>query len=162
MSGRHKWSELTKHFTPEQKQRVKAQVEKAIVEMEREKHAEICIPPIALEWSEWHWWEDIEDDARYGGVAVPNGQPGVYEVKLADERKLLAIGRATDLRMQIKQGLVRGKAPHSAGKRIRAKEDVHEIGIRWAVTDRPAAVAEELHRRHKGRFGGLPKYNARE
>ena len=158
MSGRHPWSEIKKGFTPEQNKRIKAQVEKTILEMKRERHAEVRIPPIALEWSEWHWWEDVEDDARQGGVTVPNGQPGVYEVKLADERKLLAIGRATDLRMQIKQGLVRGKLPNSAGKRIRAKEDVHDIGIRWAVTDRPAAVKEELLMQHEGKFGGLPKY----
>ena len=159
MSEHHKFSELTKDFTPDQNRRIKAQVEKTLAEMERERHSEIHIPPIALKWSQWHWWDDVERDARCDGAVVPNGQPGVYEVKLADERKLLAIGRATDLRMQIEQGLVRGKIHHSAGKRIRAEEDVEDIGIRWAVTDRPAAVAEELHRRHKGRFGGLPKYS---
>ena len=159
MSGHHPWSELTKDFSPERRRRIKAEAAKLSAKLERERHSEIHIPPIALEWSWWHSWGDVEQDARQGGVVVPNGQPGVYEVKLADERKLLAIGKATDLRMRIKQGLVRGKLPHSAGKRIRAKEDVHEIGIRWALTDRPAAVKEELMMRHKGKFGRLPKYN---
>ena len=165
MSGHHPWSELKKNFTPEQTKRIKVQVENAIAGMERERHAEIRIPPIALEWSRWHSWLDVEQDARYdGAVVVPDGQPGVYEVKLDGERKLLAIGRTNDLRMRIKQGLVRGKVPHSVGKKIRAaikNDELHpsDIGIRWAVTDRPAAVEEELMMRHKGKFGGLPKYS---
>ena len=165
MSGHRPWSEIAKqYFTPEQRQRIKEESARMRAEMERERHSEIHIPTIALEWSYWHSWWDVEKDARQDGAAVPNGQSGVYEVMLDGERKLLAIGRTNDLRMQIKQGLVRGKAPHSAGERIRAdmkngKVCAMDIGIRWAVTDRPAAVAEELHRRHKERFGGLPKYN---
>ena len=166
MSGHRPWSEITKDFTPEQRRRIKAEGDRLRAEMERERHSEICIPPIALEWSWWHSWWDVEQDARQGGAVVPNRQPGVYEVKLDSERNLLAIGRTNDLRMRIKQGLVRGKVPHSVGEKIRAaikNEELHpgDIGIRWAVTDRPAAVAEELHRRHKGKFGGLPKYNSR-
>ena len=167
MSGHRPWSEISKDFTPEQRRRIKAEGDSLRAEMERERHSEIHIPPIALEWSWWHSWWDVEQDARQGGAVVPNGQPGVYEVMLDDGRKnLLAIGRTNDLRMRIKQGLVRGKVPHSVGEKIRVaikNEELHpgDIGIRWAVTDRPAAVAEELHRRHKGKFGGLPKYNSR-
>ena len=167
MSGHRPWSEITKHFTPEQRQRSKDEAAKMSAEMERERHSVIDIPPIALEWSYWHSWWEVERDARQGGAVVPNGQSGVYEVMLDDGRKdLLAIGRTNDLRMRIKQGLVRGKMPHSTGEKIRAdmkngKVCAMDIGIRWAVTDRPAAVAEELHRRHKARFGGLPKYNRR-
>ena len=134
--------------------------------IEGKRHFEIHIEPIVLEWSYWHSWEEVERDARQYGVVVPNKEAGVYEVKLADERKLLMIGRTNDLRMRIKQGLVRGKVPHSVGERIRAdmKEGnvrASDIGIRWAVTDRPAAVAEELHKRYKALFGELPKYNMR-
>ena len=60
--------------------------------------------------------------------------------------------------MRIKQGLVKGKAPHSAGDRIRAKEDVSKIVVRWAITNRPPAVEEEMHKKHLNRFGKLPKY----
>ena len=163
MSGHHPWSELTKDFTPERRRRMKAEGDRLHAEMERERHSEIHIPPIALEWSWWHSWWDVERDARHDGAVVPNKQPGVYEVKLDSERNLLAIGMTNDLRMRIKQGLVRGKVPHSVGKRIRAdmkegKVCASDIGIRWAVTDRPATVKEELMMRHKGKFGELPKY----
>ena len=67
MSGRHPWSEITKRFTPEQRQRAKEEAAKMRAEIERERHAEIHIPPIALEWSGWHWWGDVEEDARQGG-----------------------------------------------------------------------------------------------
>lgn len=124
--------------------------------MEKE---EITIPPIVLEWSIWFAWEDLKVDARCGGgVKVPNGEPGVYEAKYIDSEARLTIGKASDLRMRIKQGLVKGKTPHSAGERIRANEDTSRIVIRWAVTSRPAAVEEELHRRYENHFGGLPKY----
>ena len=35
--------------------------------------------------------------------------------------------------------------------------DFH-VEVRWAETDRPAAAEEELHRRHRERFGRLPRY----
>lgn len=120
---------------------------------------EINIPPVVLEWSEWVPWDDLKVDARYGsGVRVPNREAGVYEVKYRDTEERLTIGKASDLRMRIKQGLVKGKVPHSAGKRIRANEDVSGIVVRWAITDRPAAVEEELHRRYLDKFGRLSKY----
>lgn len=123
------------------------------------ERVEINIPPIVLEWSEWVPWGDLKVDARYGsGVKVPNREAGVYEAKYIDAEERLTIGKASDLRMRIKQGLVKGKVPHSAGKRIRANEDVSGIVVRWAITDWPAAVEEELHRRHRHRFGRLPKY----
>ena len=119
----------------------------------------INIPSIVLKWSEWVSWNDLKIDARYGGgVRVPNYWPGVYEVKYRDKEERLTIGKASDLRMRIKQGLVKGKVPHSAGNRIRAHEDVSRITVRWAVTDSPAAVEEELHRRHQAKFGRLPQY----
>jgi len=123
--------------------------------MEKE---EINIPPIVLEWSEWIPWDNLKIDMRYGcGVRVPTA-PGVYEAKYRDDEKRLTIGKASDLRMRIKQGLVKGKVPHSTGERIRAHEDVSRIVVRWAVTNRPAAVEEELHERHRAKFGTLPKH----
>lgn len=127
---------------------------------------EIQIPRIILNWSEWCSWSKLELDARtdFGAVSVPSS-PGVYEARqtaagaLPDER--LTIGKASDLRMRIKQGLVKGKIPHSAGKKIRAKESVSGILVRWAETDRPAATEEELHRLYKDKVGDLPKYTER-
>ena len=118
----------------------------------------IQIPPIKLRWSDWYDWESLKKDVRKGeGVSVPD-EPGVYEVKYKDSDERLTIGKASNLRMRVKQGLVKGKVPHSAGDRIRKREDTSKIMIRWAVTERPAAAEEELHRRHKERFGRLPKY----
>lgn len=116
------------------------------------------IPRIDLRWSEWFRWEDLKEDARSGGIKIPNGLPGVYEAKYADSEERLTIGKASDLRMRIKQGLVKGKTKHSSGKKIRESEDVSRIVIRWAETDRPSAAEEELHRRYVEKYGRLPKY----
>ncbi len=124
--------------------------------MEKE---EISIPAIVLEWSDWFAWDDFKVDARNGnGVKVPNGSPGVYEAKCKDSEERLTIGKASDLRMRLKQGLVKGKTPHSAGEKIRANEDISKIVVRWAITNRPAAIEEELHCKYRSRFGRLPKY----
>jgi len=60
--------------------------------------------------------------------------------------------------MRVRQGLVKSKISHSAGEKIRANEDTSRIVVRWATTNRPAAVEEELHKRHLNKFGKLPKY----
>lgn len=98
-------------------------------------------------------------DSRSGqGVRVPNGRPGVYEVRRRDTEERLTIGKASDRRMRIKQGLVKGKTPHSSGEAIGSSEDTSKLEVRWAVVERRAAVEEELHFRHIAKFGGLPKY----
>jgi hypothetical protein len=117
----------------------------------------INIPPITLKWSDWVHWDEIKKDARKGGIKIPNKKLGVYEVKYKDSEERLTTGKASDLRMRVRQGLVKGKTPHSAGEKIRAKEDTSRIVVRWAITDRPAAVEEELHKRHLNKFGKLPK-----
>ena len=123
------------------------------------KREVIEIPPIELEWSNWFPWNDLKKDARKkDGIKVPNKKPGVYEAKCRDAEERLDIGKSADLRHRIKEGLLRGKGPHSTGGRIRANEDVSRIVVRWAITDRPAAVEEELHKRHLDKFGKLPKY----
>lgn len=112
------------------------------------------ISSVELTWSAWLAWDEVNT------TAVPTGA-GVYEVRRADDEQRLTIGRATNLRRRIVRGLVKGKLPHSAGKRIRANERVGELVLRWAETDRPAAAEEELHRRHAQQFGSLPQYTKR-
>ena len=118
------------------------------------------LPPILLEWSRWERWDDV---AEYGLAILdlPRGKPGVYEVRLQGSEERLTIGRASNLRQRILHGLIRGGSPHEAGAKIRNQEDVHQILIRWALTDRPAADEEELHRRHLAHFAHLPKYTLR-
>lgn len=152
MSGHHKFSILMEQFSPEDRRRIAVMTAEALAQLDREVHIE----PIVLDWSEWHSWRDVERDAREGGVTLPNKEPGVYEARLSGSEKRLAIGKTRDLRKRVKQGLIGGKvAGDPAGGALGAGEDVV---VRWAVTERPAAVAEELQIRHKGRFGELPKY----
>ncbi len=122
----------------------------------------IKIPPINLEWTEWYPWNRFESDARSdsNGITPPNSS-GVYEARLIELEQRLTIGKTSNLRKRVKQGLVKGKVPHSSGKDIREQEDTSKILIRWAVTDRPAAVEEELHKLHITLFGELPKYTDR-
>jgi hypothetical protein len=119
------------------------------------------IGTITLDWSDCAPWTALLADARGGaGVFIPNGQPGVYEVKLSDHAgdERLYIGKASDLRMRVRQGLVKGKVPHPGGARIRAEHDAERLVVRWARTDRPAASEEELHRSYVRKFGRLPEY----
>ncbi len=118
----------------------------------------ILIPKIVLQWSAWTRWGEIEKGARGGGASIPIGTSGVYQVRHADARECLTIGKASDLRMRVRQGLVKGTVPHSTGIKIRASEDTSTIVMRWAITDRPAAAEEELHRQYKARFGKFPKH----
>jgi hypothetical protein len=121
------------------------------------------IGTLELLWSDWHPWQDFFVDARSGlGVMLPNKTPGVYEVRYAGkDTPRLHIGKASDLRMRVRQGLVKGLVPHSTGIRIRAAEDPGLLEIRWAVTERPSAAEEELHRLHILAFGALPTYTKR-
>lgn len=115
----------------------------------------ITIPEINLEWSDWHSWESVNKFVRDGGVEIPSEKSGVYEVRLRGEGdRREHIGRASDLRGRVRQALVRGKRPHTAGKRFRAQgeEFLAQLEIRWAETDRPAAVEEELHRQYQSKF----------
>jgi hypothetical protein len=119
------------------------------------------IGTIRLDWSEWVPWVDVTADNRGGaGVSMPNKVAGVYEVRCVDSDgdERIYIGKAGDLRLRVRHGLVKGKLPHPGGKRIREQEDASRLAIRWAVTDRPAAAEEELHRAYRARFGRLPLY----
>ena len=117
------------------------------------------IPDISLTWSEWHNWSNIEIDCRSrSGVFIPHKKPGVYEARLSGEEERLTIGATSNLRHRVRDSLVKGKGPHSAGKRIRELEFIEQIEVRWAETDRPRRAEEELHRQHWAQFGHLPKY----
>ena len=122
----------------------------------------VKIPTIHLKWSKWHKWNVLKLDSRRDpnrGVRIPNKQPGVYEAVYEGEEKRLTVGKASDLRMRIKQGLIKGKVPHSTGERMKSENlDFSKIVVRGAVTDRPSAVEEELHKRHVEKYGELPKY----
>jgi len=83
---------------------------------------------------------------------------GVYQIKARKRKSLMYIGRASNLRRRVKQGIVRGNGRHHAGKKIRKNENVSKLRIQWALTKRPAAVEEELHKKYSKRFGKLPKY----
>jgi hypothetical protein len=105
------------------------------------------IGTITLDWNSWVPWPDVFIANRGGGgVHIPNRKPGVYEVKYAnhggDER--LYIGETSNLRYRIRQGLVTGRARHSAGRRIRGQEYISKLAIRWAETHGPSCAEEEL------------------
>jgi len=123
---------------------------------------EINLSTIILEWSDWVPWNDLKIDARSPrGITIPD-EPGVYEVKyIQDDDKRVDIGRTSSLRMRIKQGLIKGKSPHSTGERLRGQVDVSKLVVRWALTERPCAVEEELHIRYKKKFGKLPEHTMR-
>ena len=118
---------------------------------------EIKIPAIKLHWSDKYFVDELKKDARGEGVSVPNN-PGVYEV--TDENgEILHIGRASNLRMRVKQGFVKGKTPHSTRKRmLEDGVNFNNLKVRWAVTDWPNSAEEYLHKEYKKRFGTLPKY----
>lgn len=118
----------------------------------------INIPRITLDWSPWHGWSELHQDARSGGTSVPNRVPGVYQLRRKGTRVPIYIGKTSNLRSRVKQGLVRGKARHSGRRRIIAGETPAELLVRWAPTRRPAAAEEDLHIRHVARHGSLPLY----
>jgi len=122
------------------------------------EHVSLDIGRIDLAWSWWEWWRDIRSGFLGGAhVDVPR-EPGVYEVRLYGESRRLYIGRAVNLQMRVIHQLVRGTGLHAAGRKIEEHEDLNEICVRWALTERPAAVEEELLRQHVAEWGGPPKY----
>ena len=105
-----------------------------------------------LEWSAWCPWGEVFSDT----IRVP-ARPGVYEAKRCDQEIRLTIGQTNLLSRRVSY-LVRGDGPHSAGERIRAREDVAHVLVRWALTERHEEVEVQLHREHRDRFGRLPVY----
>lgn len=122
------------------------------------KKQKLHIGLIVLRWSKWYPWNELKKDARREGIKIPNRKAGVYEAKLIKSKERLTIGKTKDLRGRIRQALIRGRAGHPAGDDIRKNENTQNVVVRWALTERPAAAEEELHRQHKRKFGNLPKY----
>lgn len=108
----------------------------------------IDLSPVTLEWTDWICWNDLKR-----GRNEPGKKSGVYEVKRMDEEKRLTIGKAKDLKKRVVKALVLGKMKHSTGKKIRAREDLSKVVVRWAETDMPAAVEEVLHREYVRKHG---------
>ena len=109
----------------------------------------------AVRWSEWFRWGDIAS----GRIRAPR-RAGVYEVRPRDQEMRLTIGETNLLQRRVSY-LVRGTGPHSAGERIRASEDVANVLVRWAVTERHEEVEQHLHGAHRDRFGRLPTHTRR-
>ncbi len=119
---------------------------------------EIKIPKIVLEWTEWTNFESIENIDK---DLLPKKE-GVYEVKLKQDDIMLTIGKSTNLRKRIRRGLVLGKVSHSTGKLIRKNEDISDVVVRWALTEKCCAVEEELHTQYKRDHNNqLPRYTKR-
>jgi hypothetical protein len=115
-----------------------------------------------LAWSAWVPWNDLLQDERHRiGPRVPIGRSGVYEVIRAHTTERLATGRAADLRARVKHQLVMGHGHHPVRNAILKGEDTRKLLIRWALTDRPAAAEEALHKDHLRQHGRLPKYTQR-
>lgn len=124
----------------------------------------ISIPRIELEWSKWYPWAEFKINARKReGIKKPGGA-GVYEVKYKTEKERLHIGetgRPLKKRLyEFRRALIQGTTDHSAGSAMHAASvDTSRLVIRWAETNRPKAVEEELHRQYREKFGKLPKYD---
>ena len=108
-----------------------------------------------LEWSAWFPWSDVSS----GRIRAPE-HPGVYEARRQDHEIRITIGETNLLKRRV-SFLVRGDGPHSAGERIRATENVANVLVRWAVTERHEEIEQQLHREHRDRFGCLPIYTRR-
>ena len=126
-----------------------------------EEHQTIEIPDISLIWSCWTPWLKVGQRVYEGGANLPKA-PGVYEVKLTNQDERLTIGRSSNLRMRVKQHLLKAQG-HPAGEKIKADIDSGDLDpndmvVRWTTTDRPAAAEEALHKRHIQLFGDLPTY----
>jgi hypothetical protein len=120
----------------------------------------IDIPKIVLNWSDWVPWTELEEGAlSKAGVRIPNRVPGVYEVRYLDSEERLTIGKTSNLRMRLRRGLIEGKSPHSAGKRIRENEETERLEIRWAESEWPSAAEEALHKEYRKKHNDrLPKH----
>lgn len=109
----------------------------------------------AVQWSVWFPWSDIAS----GRIRAPK-RAGVYEVRRRDQELRLTIGETNLLERRVAY-LVRDTGPHSAGERIRAREEVVNLLVRWAATERHEEVEQYLHGAHRDRFGGLPTHTRR-
>lgn len=110
----------------------------------------LLIPQITLRWSEWVLWPAIK------ASTVPESS-GVYEVRDPYTEERLQIGQSQNLRRRIVGQLIRG-VRHSTGKKILEAEDISQLRVRWATTDRPAAAEEELFKQYCARYIRPPRH----
>lgn len=116
----------------------------------------IRIEPITLSWTPWFEWATLRRRANsVGGVAIPK-EPGVYELRLVGSRHPIYIGCTNRLWRRLRV-LLRGI--HKPGGKILQQYRTDVLQIRWAETQRPACVEEELLRLFVRRHGRLPIYN---
>ncbi|MEO1958746.1 MAG: GIY-YIG nuclease family protein [Nautiliaceae bacterium] len=117
---------------------------------------EIKIPTIKLHWIDFYSFDELLKDARSDGIKVLN-KPGMYEVRDENE-EILNIGRASNPRMRVKQGFVKGKTPCSTRNRmLKSGVNFDTLKVRWAVTDWPNSCEEFLHKEYKKKYRTLPK-----
>ncbi len=108
---------------------------------------------VTIEWSPDRPWHSIERQD------LPE-EPGVYEVYDAAsdvDAPALHIGLSKNLRNRI-WDMIQNRT-HSTASRIHEQEDISKLLVRWALTDRPKAVEEELHRLHVEFHGSLPTHD---
>lgn len=123
----------------------------------------IILGVIQLKWSDWITFEKVRIDNRVSKLNLPKSA-GVYEVVMNVDDDRLTIGKTGNLCDRLKC-LIRGNDGHSAGKKIKGAFPDEAMRskflIRFALTSRPAAIEEELHRLHKETYGILPRYTDR-
>ena len=117
----------------------------------------IKIHNIILNWSDWYDWYDLKKNENQGGIKIPKDS-GVCEVKYKNSEERLTIGKSNNLKKLIRYALINGKKPHSEGKKIRAKENISDLCVRWALVYRCAAVEEDLHLKYLMKYNKYPKY----
>jgi len=118
------------------------------------------IGTIELVWWYTERWENLAGTGPHSDeVELPPAEPGVYRVFGPGSWGPIYIGQSLNLKHRVFHALVRGKALHAAGARIRENEDPKCLRVTWATTDRPAAAEEALLMDFVHEWGRLPKYN---
>ncbi len=130
--------------------------------VDREAHDDsevfITLSPVALIWSAWVPWSQLQRDiSNQDAISLPD-RSGVYEMKYSGRADRLAIGAADNLRSYVQQGLIQRHQMLSDGRHPREYEDILQVEIRWAVVESYDLAEEELLVRHLASFGYLPKY----
>lgn len=130
--------------------------------VDREEHDDsevfITLSPVALTWSAWVPWSQLQQDTdNQVNVSLPDSS-GVYEMRYSGREDRLAIGAAHNLRSYVQEGLVQSHQMLSDGRHPREYEDFLQVEIRWAVVENYALAEEELLVRHLASFGYLPQY----
>lgn len=117
----------------------------------------IRIEPITLAWTRWHDWDSLRRRSNsVGGIAITQAG-GVYEIRHTKSSEPIYIGCTNRLWRRLKV-LLRGK--HKPGFKILNSLRTNALKIRWAETQRPACIEEELLNRFQRRHRRLPRFNS--